>query len=105
MSDKVSNAKRLADLCGFDPVKKPTASHELFAEVLGDIRKEREEKAKVAAREQLTKAIELSEKMDKVKREFEGQYAKFEKELGKMLNRLESSLSGKPVVEEEKTED
>lgn len=95
-----SNSERLEKLCGFNPVKKPNATEELFQEVVSGLRKEREEKAKASAKEQLIKAIELQEKMYKVKKEFDNQTAKFEKELGKLLSRLESGLNGKPVNEE-----
>ena len=96
-----SNAERLNRLVGFDPTKKMNATEELFAEVVDELRKEREVKAKEAAKEQLSKAVELREKMDKVRKEFEGQTAKFEKELGKLLSRLEAGLrGGKPASDE-----
>ena len=98
MSDVVS---RLTALAGFDPAKQPTTTKEIFAEVVADIHKERAERAKVAAREQLLKAFELREKMSKVEREFLSQKAKFDKELGKMLNRLEASLQGRPPPTDE----
>jgi len=91
-----NSAERLEKLVGFDPVKKTPATRELFGEVVEEIRKERELKAKEAAREQLVKAFELREKMHKVKKECDAQCAKFDKELGKLLGRLESGLSGGP---------
>jgi hypothetical protein len=103
MSNKASNPERLEKLVGYDPRKKLSASEELFKEVVADIRKEEEEKAKKEAREQLTKAIELSRKMAGLRKEFEAQEAKFNKELGKLLNRIENNLGG-PVTEAEETE-
>jgi len=87
-----SNSERLKNLVDFDVTKKPTLTQELFQEVVGDLKKDRYEKAKTSAREQLTKAIELREKMHRVKKEFEAQEKKFEKELGNLLNSVESSL-------------
>lgn len=100
MSDN-NSSERLEKLIGFDAAKSSNLTQDLFQEVLGDIKKERFEKAKVAAREQLVKAMELREKMAKAEKEFNSQKAKFNKELGKLLNRLESSLNGRPVEESE----
>lgn len=101
MSDKPNNAERLEKLCGFDPTKKLNATGDLLAEVVKELKEEREVKAKDSAREQLRKALELREKMDNVRKEFEGQTAKFDKELGKLLSRLEAGLrGGQPVVDE-----
>lgn len=99
-----NNSERLEKLVGFDPVKKLSATGELLKSVVSDIKKEREEKAKTAAREKLVLAFDLREKMHKAEREFESQKAKFEKELGKLLNSLESNLSGSPVPQEEDSE-
>jgi hypothetical protein len=44
--------------------------------------------------------MQLREQMVKVKREFENQYNKMEKDLGKMLNQIQGILSGKPPEEE-----
>ena len=98
MSD---NAGRLEDLIGFDASKPSNLTNDLFQEVLSDIKKERFDTAKKAAREQLVKAVELREKMVKIEREFNGQKAKFEKELGKLLSRLESSLGGREPAPED----
>jgi alanyl-tRNA synthetase len=100
MSDKPNNSERLEKLCGFDPTKKLNATGELLAEVAEELKKERETKAKDSAREQLRKAVELREKMHNVRKEFEGQTAKFDKELGNLLSRLEVGLRGQPVKEE-----
>lgn len=107
MSDKnkPNNTERLEKLCGFDPAKPLNANGSLLAEVIKELREEREEKAKVSAKEQLGKAVGLREKMIKVKREFESQTSKFDKELGKLLNRLEAGLRGEaPPTEDTETE-
>ena len=99
------SAERLEKLIGFDATKRLNVTKELFGELVDDIKKERLEKAKVAAREQLVKAIELREQMVKVEKEFENHRRKFEKELGKLLSGLEASLNGQPIPEESVTED
>lgn len=106
MSDKPSNSERLEKLCGFDPTKKLNATGSLLAEVAKELCEEREAKAKDSAREQLRKAVELREKMYNVRREFEGQTAKFEKELGNLLSRLEAGLrGGQPAKDEPASEE
>src|SRR5690349_13448095 len=98
--NKVDNTARLTELLKFDPVKRPSPTRELLEEVLADLQKDRNVKAKEAARVQLTEAIKLREDMHKVKSEFEKHYNKFNDQLGKVLNSLENSLRGKPVQEE-----
>jgi len=95
------NTERLEKLIGFDAAKRQGVTQELFQEVLGEVKKERFEKAKGAAREQLLKAIELREKMYNIEKEFSAQRKKFDKELGKLLGRLESSLGGQPEPQED----
>ncbi len=94
------NAARLTELLKFDPVKRPNPTKELLEEVLSELQKDRDAKAKEAARVQLTEAIKLREDMHKVKSEFEKQYRKFDDQLGKILNTLENSLRGRVVQEE-----
>ena len=98
-----NNYERLEKLCGFDPTKKLNATGKLLEEVAKELREEREAKAKESARDQLRKAVELREKMHNVRREFEGQTAKFDKELGQLLSRLEVGLRGVQPVEKEES--
>jgi hypothetical protein len=89
---------RLSELLGFDPTKRPTLGPKggtLFTEALADIVKEREEKAKVQATELFRKAIGLSEERNKARRAFSQADAKFEKELGKVLNEINGLVSGR----------
>ena len=98
--NKPDNTVRLAELLKFDPSKRPSPTKALLEEVLSDLQKERDVKAKDAARVQLTEAIKLREEMHKVRSEFEKQYRKFDDQLGKILNALENSLRGRPTQEE-----
>lgn len=103
MSD--NNTQRLVNLMGFDPAKRQGATQDLLKEVLGDLTKERAEKAKELVKAQLAEAVQLREQMHRLDSEFNKNRAKFDKQLGKILNSLESALRGQPVVEEtEQTE-
>jgi len=83
---------RLVDLVGLDPAKKPTPTQELFQQVAEEYRQGRLEVAKEAAASLFKRAIECREKMYKLRRESDAQFAKFEKELGKIMNQIESGL-------------
>lgn len=99
-----NNADRLEALLGFDAAKPARLSSDLFKEVVDELQQAKREKARDAAREQLKTAMELREKMVKVRREFEAQEKKFDKELGSLISRIESGLSGRPAPTEEKEE-
>ena len=104
MSDQ---SRRLAELAGFDPAKKPKVTEEILKEVISDIQEKREEEAKKKAYELMTKAIQLNDEMIKAEAEFNRQKTKFEKELKKVINMLENDLrqaSGQAPVEGEPEE-
>ena len=92
---KPSNAERLTDLLKFDPIKRHPITQEVFADVLKEITEERLKTVRVQAKETLQKAMELRQQMNKAEKDFKGQQQKFEKELGKLLNQVQSMLSGK----------
>jgi hypothetical protein len=95
-----NSTERLKTLVGFDPAQRPKVTDDIFKEVMQDINEERAAIAKDKARTLLTQAFELREQMVKARSDFERQEKKFEKELGKILNRLESELRGSPPAEE-----
>ena len=99
-----ANADKLQSLLDFDAAKRPTLTQELFAEVVKEIQEERAKDAKVKAKEQLVKAMQLREQMAKAKKDFEGQHNKMEKELGKVLNQIQGILSGKCPEENQECE-
>lgn len=104
MADVKINSDKLQELLEFDPAKRPTLTQELFSEVVKEIREERAKDAKTKAKEQLVKAMQVREQMVKAKKEFEGQYNKMEKELGKTLNQIQGILSGKCPEENQECE-
>jgi len=93
--------ERLQELLGFDAAKKGTLTSELFGEVVKEIQEERQKEAKARAKEHLVKAMQLREQMEKARKDFEGQYKKFEKELGNILNQIQGILTGKPCESQE----
>lgn len=94
-SDKEDPGKRLEALAGFDAAKGISLSEDLFKEVLQEATAERREDAKKRAHKLLKQALEIREAMVKAERAFKGQQQKFNSELGKLLNGLESQLNSK----------
>lgn len=94
------STERLKEMLGFDPAAYSAPPNGVFAEALKELQEQRIKVAKEKAKEQLSKAIELREKMAVAKREYQNQEKKFEKELVKLLNRLEAMAKGDPPPEE-----
>lgn len=93
MADEGSkNVSRLDML--FEPHEKKL---DILSEALDEISKERADKRKEAAKELIRKALDLKEQKDKNKKEFEGKDKKWEKELGKVMSRLERMAQGKSL--------
>lgn len=91
----MNSVEKLSDLLTFDPAKRSTLTQELFGEVVAEIKEERAKEAKIKAKEQLIKAMQLREQMAKAEKEFNNQKQKMEKELGKVLGQIQGILSGK----------
>jgi CRISPR/Cas system CSM-associated protein Csm2 small subunit len=105
MGDNKTNSDKLQELLTFDAAKKHNLTQELMSEVVKEITEERVKEAKTRAKEQLVKAMQLREQMAKAKRDFDNQYQKMEKELGKIMNQIQGILTGKnPDPEEAKEE-
>lgn len=93
MTDEGSkNVNRLDTL--FEPHEKKL---DILSEALEEISKERAEKRKEAAKELIRKALDLKEQKDRAKKEFEGKDRKWDKDLGKIMSRLERMAQGKPL--------
>lgn len=101
----MSEFERLREVLGFDPGSKSPGA-DVFNEVLQEVKKERAEQQKARAKEIVLEAIKIQEEQKKLKNQFEAQNKKFEKTLGKLLNRLEAMARGnEPPSEEETTTD
>lgn len=103
MSDN-NSTQRLVNLLGFDPARRPGPTADLLKDVLGEITKERAEKAKEQIKVQLVEAVQLREQMHRLENDFTKNKQKFEKQLGKILNFLEAAANGRPAPVEEPTE-
>lgn len=92
MADDSKNVGRLDTL--FEPHEKKL---DILGEALKEISEERAEKRKDAAKELLRKALDLKDQKERGRKEFEGKSRKFDKELGKVMNRLENMAKGRPL--------
>jgi hypothetical protein len=89
---------RLASLLNKDGKGMPsehTLTGDLFATVLQEVRDEKAEKAKVAAKDLIFKALEMKETRDRLVRDFAKTMNKFDKEFTKHIGRIESMSNGK----------
>ncbi len=89
-----ANVDRLTRILGYDPSKGSSVAG-AFADALKEIDEERAKETKAKAKDFLVKAIELRRKMAETKRQFASQEKKFDKELGKLLNNIESLSAGR----------
>ncbi len=97
---KQSNGDRLVNMLdGMNPAKPGSITKELFADVIKEIKEEKGKEVKAKAKEHLLKSMDLTQKMEKLRREFEVQYKKMDKELGKMLGQINGMLAGKSLEE------
>ena len=97
----VQQIDTLTTLLGFDPGKSPSPTAALMQEVMAEVKKERDDKAKMRAKELLTKAITLREEFAKADRAYNDAKGKFQKEIGKILSTIEKHVKGEDVGGEE----
>ena len=94
-------AERLESLVGFDPAKNLSPGNEVLQEALKHLKEEQRQAALVSTKELLVKAIDLRKQMAAKKKEFDQQFQRSEKELGKVLSKLEAMSQGKTLEEVE----
>lgn len=101
----VDNFGKLAGLLGFDPTKE-NPNKSVLEKALAKITEERDKALQVKVEEQLKKAIDLAQQKKKLDSEYKSQSAKWDKELGKLLNKLVAIQQDRepPVEPEEKNE-
>jgi hypothetical protein len=92
MADASRNEGRLDKM--FEPHEQKL---DVLKEALKEVSEERAGKRKDAAKELIRKALDLKEQKDKAKSEFLSKDRKWEKELGKVMGRLENMAQGKPL--------
>jgi hypothetical protein len=97
MSVQTQNVARLEEM-----LKPHRQEFDVLKEALREVSKEEAEKKKDAAKELVRKGLDLQQRMDQAERTFNSEKKKFDKELGKTLNRLRNMASGRPLDDEEK---
>jgi hypothetical protein len=107
MSEQVQqtgkNIDRLTKILGYDPAKQhggPT----VFSDALKELQEEQDEAVKGQAKELLSAAIGLRKKMNEKVRTVNSEMKKFDKELGKLLNKIEAFSKGANLAEVEAQE-
>ena len=80
---------------GFSSTSQTPITTKILEDVTKELQIEREEAAKLRAKELVGKDIELSQKRDAARKAFSAQDKKFDKELGKLINQIESSVNGR----------
>jgi hypothetical protein len=100
MAVQTPNTARLEEM-----LKPHREEFDVLKEALKEVSKEDAEKKKDAAKELIRKALELQGRMDTAERTFNSEKKKFDKELGKTLNRLRNMAAGRPLDEGEKKDD
>jgi hypothetical protein len=96
-----TNIERLNDLFK-DQVASQTS---VLQEALTEITKEQGEQKKENAKKLIKEALALQDQMNQAERQFNSQKKKWDKSLGKVLNRLQNMASGKPVTLEDEEEE
>lgn len=95
-----SPAAKLTTLLGFNAARKSLpVTQEIFKEVLSEVTDERRKAAKGQVKELLTKAMDLHSQAAVAEKKFNQEKAKFEKELGKLINQIQSLIAGKEPEE------
>ena len=91
-----NNTTRLDEL-----IKPHRREFDVLREALNKVSKEEAEKKKESAKVLIRKALELQSRMEQAERTFNSEKKKFDKELGKTLNRLNNMASGKSIDDNE----
>ena len=78
---------------------------DVLKEALKEVTKEEGEKKKVAAKDLIRKGLDLQSRMNTAERTFNSEKKKFDKELGKVINRLKNMAQGRALDEGEDEEE
>ena len=93
MAVQTKNTDKLNEL--FKPHEQQV---DILKEALKEVSEERAEERKKAAKDLVRKALDLQKQMDDAERQFLGQKKKWDKELGKLINRLNNMAGGRPLT-------
>lgn len=95
MATKTST-ERLGELLGTYKIES-----DVLTSAIKEIKDEQAEARKEQAKELVRKALELQGRMNAAEKQFKQEKARFDKELGKTLNRLNNFAAGKDDVDED----
>lgn len=96
MSVQTNNTQKLEAL--FSPHR---VDIDVLKEAFAEVAKEDSEKRKIEAKDLIRKARELQNRMNVAERQFNSDKKKFDKELGKIINKLTNMAAGRQVDDEE----
>jgi hypothetical protein len=100
MALQTQNTQKLEEM-----LKPHRIEFDVLREALKEVSKEESDKKKDSAKELIRKALDLQSRMDAAERTFNSEKKKFDKELGKTLNRLRNMAAGRPLDEGDKDDD
>lgn len=94
------NAEKLVNILGFDP-RSQNLDNSIMEEALKEIREERVTALKGRAKSLLQEAMKLVEEKKKADNVYNEQSRKFDKNLGKLMGRINAMANGKEPPKEE----
>lgn len=97
------NTDRLVKILGYDPARSHSGPT-VFSEALKELQEESDKQTKAQAKELIGKAVELRKKMNERVRSVNSEIKKFDKELGKLLNKIEAFSKGQNLSDIEAQE-
>ena len=100
-NDKRDNFAELSSLLGFNPSNNQAPTKDILTKVMDTIREERSKAAQAHAEKVLRQAMDLHQQAQAAQRRYEGERAKFNKELGKLVSTLKRMTAGQPEPEPE----
>lgn len=86
--------QKINQALGFDAGKEPSATADLFKEVIDEVKKNRDTQARDKARETVTKLVEICKQAAKLEREFKKSKEALDKEANKLYNQVQAALNG-----------
>lgn len=92
------NVDRLAKILGYDPAGSHGGATVLTA-ALKEIQEEQDKATLATTKELVYKAMELRKQMKNKANQVNAELKKFDKELGKLLNRIEAFSKGKSLAD------
>ena len=97
---ETSNTKKLDDLLAAQG-----SAVNVLQEALKEVNEERAEKRKDSAKALIREALDLQEQMNAAERRFTSEKKKWDKKLGKLINRLNAMAKGQPLPQEGENDD